>query len=102
VPANKSKWVNKIKGRIFTVNKLIKELMNPSEKEKMIQFVVPPNTITPNHYSWLNSLHIPGQSLVDVLWDECNFSISDAGTEFARYEGVDYGVIILNNYNFRT
>jgi lipopolysaccharide transport system ATP-binding protein len=89
---------NKAKGRIFTVNKLLRELMQPHEREKLVRFTVGANTITPNHYSWLTSLHIPGVRLVDVLWDECNFSIIDAGTEFARYEGVDYGVILLKDY----
>ncbi len=89
---------SKLKGRIFTVNKLVSEFMQPGEQQKTVRFIVPPNTITPNHYSWLNSLHIPGSKLVDVLWDECNFSILDAGTEFARYDGTDYGAVILNNY----
>lgn len=93
---------NKVKGRIFTVNKLLREFMRPGDKEKTVRFIVPPNTITPNHYSWLNSLHIPGIRLVDVLWDECNFTIVDAGTEFARYEGVDYGAVILSDYKLET
>jgi lipopolysaccharide transport system ATP-binding protein len=91
---------NKMKGRIFTVNKLLRDFMKNGEKEKKLRFIVPGNTITPNHYSWLNSLHIPGIRLVDVLWDECNFTVIDAGTEFARYEGVDYGVIMLKDYGF--
>lgn len=91
---------NKVKGRIFTIIKQVREFMQPQEKEKTIRFTVPPNTITPNHYSWVSALHLPGIRLVDVLWDECNFSIIDAGTEFARYEGSDYGVIILKEYEF--
>jgi len=93
---------NKIKGRIFTVNKKLGEIMSRSEKQKIVQFVIPANIITPNHYSWLNSLHISGHHLIDVLWDECNFSIVDAGTDFARYEGTDYGVVILSDYKFKT
>ncbi|MDP9047713.1 MAG: ABC transporter ATP-binding protein [Bacteroidota bacterium] len=91
---------NKSKGRIFTINKMVKDFMQVHEKARTIQLVIPPNTITPNNYSWVNSLHLPGVALVDVLWDECDFTIVDAGTEFARYEGIDYGVIMLNNYNF--
>ena len=93
---------NKIKGRIFTINKPLGEIIDSSEKQKTIRFTIPANTITPNHYSWLNSLHIAGHQLIDVLWDECNFTIVDAGTDFARYEGVDYGVIVLNNYQIKT
>jgi lipopolysaccharide transport system ATP-binding protein len=90
---------SKLKGRIFTINKPLRDFMRPGETKKTIRFIVPPDVITPNHYSWLNSLHIPGVSLVDVLWDECSFSISDAGTEFARYDGTDYGAVILKDYS---
>ena len=93
---------NKIKGRIFTVNTPLRQLMQATEKEKIIRFTVPPGLITPNHYSWLNSIHIPGMQLVDVLWDECHFTLHDAGTEFARYEGSDYGAFILTNYKLET
>jgi hypothetical protein len=33
-----------------------------------------------------------------VLWDECGFFIRDVGSDFARYEGADYGCITLNDY----
>jgi lipopolysaccharide transport system ATP-binding protein len=93
---------SKMKGRIFTINKLLMEFMNPGEKQKKIRITIPAGTITPGHYSWLNSLHIPGSRLVDVLWDECDFRIVDAGTAFARYDGTDYGVIILKDYRLET
>jgi lipopolysaccharide transport system ATP-binding protein len=93
---------HKAKGRIFTVNKLLRKFMKPHERSKIVHFIIPPNTITPNNYSWLNSLHIPGNTLIDVLWDECSFNVIDVGTEFARYDGSDYGAIFLNNYDFKT
>ena len=93
---------NKVKGRIFTVNTPLRQLMSSAEKQKVIRFTVPPGLITPNHYSWLSSIHIPGMQLVDVLRDECAFTIHDAGTDFARYEGTDYGVFILTNYKLET
>lgn len=89
---------NKMKGRIFTINIPLKDLMNQGEKEKVIRIEVPANLIAPNPYSWVSSIHVPGSELIDVLWDECNFFIRDVGSDFARYEGVDYGCIILNNY----
>jgi lipopolysaccharide transport system ATP-binding protein len=88
-----------IKGRIFTVDFNLRDIMVPTEKEKIIRFSVPANFIVPNNYSWISALHIPGSPLFDVLWDECQFSIKDGGTEFARYEGVDYGVILLKDYS---
>lgn len=92
---------NRVKGRIFTVNKLLSELIQVGVRERTIRFVVPANTVCPNQYSWLNSLHTPGVGLVDALWDECEFTLLDGGTEFARYEGLDYGAIFLTNYQFK-
>jgi len=89
---------SKMKGRIFTVNTPLREVMKSGEKEKTIRLEIPANFIAPGRYSWLSSINVPGQQIIDVLWDECNFFIQDVGTEFARYEGVDYGCILLNQY----
>ena len=89
---------NKMKGRIFTVNTPLREMLTPGEREKTIRLEVPANFIAPNPYSWISSIHIPGSQLVDVLRDECAFFIRDVGTEFARYEGVDYGCVMLDRY----
>lgn len=89
---------NKMKGRIFTVNTPLRDVLKPGEREKVIRLKVPANFIAPNPYSWISSINIPGLQLVDVLRDECDFFIRDVGTEFARYEGVDYGCILLDRY----
>lgn len=89
---------SRIKGRIFTVNILLRDFMHSGEKEKVIKLEVPANLIVPNSYSWISSIHTPGVELVDVLLDECEFTIADVGTEFARYEGTDYGCVLLKDY----
>jgi lipopolysaccharide transport system ATP-binding protein len=89
---------HKLKGRIFTVNTPLRDFMTNGKSEKTIRLEIPANFIAPNHYSWISAIHIPGKHLEDVLWDECRFSITDTGSEFARYEGGDYGCIILNQY----
>lgn len=86
------------KGRIFTVNKPLREVMKNGEREKVIRLEIPANFVAPGNYSWVSSIHVPGQALTDVLWDECGFFIRDVGTEFARYEGVDYGCVLLSQY----
>ena len=90
---------NKMKGRIFTVNVPLKDIITNEEREKVIRLTIPANLIAPNPYSWISAIHIPGSELIDHLKDECNFFIRDVGSEFARYEGVDYGCIILNEYS---
>ena len=93
---------NKLKGRIFTVNIPVSDVMKNGEKEKVIRLEIPANFITPNPYSWISAIHVPGSQLIDVLQDECDFIITDVGSEFARYEGGDYGCIKLNQYKIHT
>lgn len=89
---------NKMKGRIFTINTPLRDVMESDEKEKTIRLEVPANFIAPNRYSWISAIHIPGSNSIDVLWDECDFFMRDIGTEFVRYEGADYGCVFLNQY----
>ena len=89
---------SRVKGRIFTINTPLRKVMKSGEREKTICLEIPANFVAPGNYSWISSIHVPGQPLADVLWDECGFFIRDVGTEFARYEGVDYGCILLNQY----
>lgn len=93
---------HKIKGRVFTIHRPLNTFMSEAENEKVVQFSLPGNILTPNSYSWLSAIHIPGLRMTDVLEEECTFNINDAGTEFARYEGVDYGVFNLTDYKITT
>lgn len=92
---------HRVKGRIFTINCPLKDMMSPTETEKSFQIEIPANVITPNAYSWISALHVPGHIPEDIVRDECAFSIIDVGSEFARYDGADYGVIYLKNYQIK-
>lgn len=89
---------HRIKGRVFTIDFPLKDFRNDTSNEILLKLIVPPNLILPNQYSWVSSIFVRGLNMLDVLWDECNFHIHDAGTEFATYEGVDHGVFKLTNY----
>ncbi len=89
---------SKTKGRIFTVNTPLRKIMTSGEREKTVRLEIPANFIAPGNYSWHSSINLPGQQLYDLLGDECQFFIRDVGTEFARYEGTDYGCVLLNQY----
>ncbi len=89
---------SRTKGRIFTVDTKLNQIMRNGEKEKTVRLEIPANLIAAGHYSWLSSIHVPGMELVDILWDECDFSIKDVGSQYARYEGMDYGCLNLQDY----
>lgn len=92
---------SKTKGRIFTVDIRLKDILKTGEKEKTVRLEIPPNIITPNLYSWISAIHLPGSEMIDLLLDECDFFINDVGSEFARYEGMDYGCVNLTNYKIQ-
>jgi hypothetical protein len=87
-----------IKGIVFTLLLPMKNIMQHGEREKTIRVSVPPNTLTPNNYSWQTALHIPGSQILDLLMDECPFSVVDTGSDLLRYEGQDCGVFFLKDY----
>jgi lipopolysaccharide transport system ATP-binding protein len=93
---------NRIKGRIFTINVPLGQVIENNEREKIIRLEIPSGIIVPNLYSWISAIHIPGSQSIDVLADECDFFIRDVGSEFARYEGVDYGCVKLSQYKIHT
>ena len=92
---------DKYSKRIFTINKPLKELMGSFETDKTILFEFPSNFIVPGKYSWIAAVHIPGSDMIDIQFDICNFSIIDSGSQFARYENVDYGYIFVNDYKIK-
>lgn len=89
---------SRMKGRIFTINTPLKDVMGRDEKEKVIRIEVPANFIAPGQYSWISAINVPGSQLLDVLRDECEFYIRDLGSKFARYDGADYGCILMDQY----
>jgi hypothetical protein len=89
---------DKFNKRIFTIHKPIVEIMDSREKQKFLTFEFPPHFIVPGKYSWIAAIMIPGNSLIDVQWDICSFTIIDAGSAFAKHENSDYGYIFVDNY----
>ncbi len=56
---------------------------------------IPPNLLVPGKYSFHISIFIFGVWL-DVLEDEVQIDVLDAGSRFSIYEGVDYGCVFAD------
>ena len=54
---------------------------------------IPEHFLTPGRYSFFIGLHIPKVETLDSLEDMCEFTVIDTGSEFAIYEGLDYGCV---------
>ncbi len=57
---------------------------------------LPPSTIAPNSYSFVFAIWAKDLAICDLIEHTCSIKIYDNGTEFAVYEGMDYGSIVLN------
>jgi lipopolysaccharide transport system ATP-binding protein len=57
---------------------------------------IPARTLVPGKYSFSVRLLIPWLGTVDEVEDVGPITIVDAGSEFAHYEGCDYGVVFVN------
>ena len=92
---------DKYSKRIFTITKKIDEFISRLDTTKTIQFILPPNFITPGKYAWLTSIHIPLVKIIDEHSGVCPFKIIDTGTDFAIYGEADYGYVYMNNYDYK-
>ena len=57
---------------------------------------VPARFLVPGHYAFIVNLNVPPSKIVDRVEEICRFTITDAGSEFAAYEGRDYGCVFAD------
>ncbi len=57
---------------------------------------LPGNIIAPNSYSFRVGVFIPNVKVIDLIENICPVSIVDSGTSMAKFEGVNYGNVIVN------
>ncbi|MEC4806232.1 MAG: ABC transporter ATP-binding protein [Jaaginema sp. PMC 1079.18] len=81
--------------KIFTTERSIQEL-NPNATEFTVNVKIPELLLTPGQYSCLVAVHIRNVRILDLIDDLCVFTITDLGSEFAFYEGLDYGCIFVD------
>ncbi|TDH23288.1 ABC transporter ATP-binding protein [Segetibacter sp. 3557_3] len=57
---------------------------------------MPSGIIAPNTYAFRFAIFSDGGKIYDMLEAECQLKINDTGTSLSRYEGLDYGNVILD------
>jgi len=87
---------DKLQNRVSTILKSI-SFFNKNDKNEIHGFVdLPLNIIAPNYYSLVVAIWAKDLVINDIQENICPFRIHDNGSEFALYEGYDYGSVILN------
>jgi hypothetical protein len=81
--------------RVFTIHeRLFDGLIKPDQTEAELTFDFPDNMLAPGAYWWVATMHIPHQQAFHLLKNICKFTVTDAGTKLASYEGTDIGVVL--------
>jgi len=79
---------------IFTTQKNLKEVY---KKESIIHLesIIPKKSLVPDIYVINIALHIPNQHLFTHLEEILQFTVEETGSEFAVYQGYDYGCVFI-------
>lgn len=88
--------LDKFQARIFTTVKLISEFITTNDKTVTIKVKLPNLVIAPNSYSFRYAIFNDSGKVYDLQENITKIKIIDTGTEMTKYEGVDYGSVILN------
>jgi lipopolysaccharide transport system ATP-binding protein len=80
---------------IFTIHEKLEPLID-EEYNASVVVTIPKIFLTPGRYSWVMCINHPGVKLYDRQDDILPFTIIDTGSNFARYDGLDYGRVFAN------
>jgi len=78
------------RNKIFTVKKRLKEIKNNS-----LICILPDNLLTPGIYSIDVALFKGKADIIEYCTDVLALKITDGGTDFSSFEGVDYGKVFV-------
>jgi len=90
--------LNKFQSRVFTILRPVTFFNNYAGNRYRGAVVLPSALIAPNTYSFVFQIWAKDAdvSKYDNLENICSIKIHDSGTEYAVYEGYDYGNVIIN------
>ena len=79
--------------RLCTMEHGLKELKDNTEMD--MEFTFPPSLFAPGDLYFEMAIHIPNVEFIHHEEEVCSLKISDSGTDFLKYMGVDSGAIIV-------
>lgn len=84
--------IDRNKNPVFTIHEKLNPYYN-SGKNVELKIKIPSEFLTPNSFSWIMCINNPGLKIYDLSEDVLNFNVIETGSEFARYEGANYGSV---------
>jgi lipopolysaccharide transport system ATP-binding protein len=84
--------IDRNKNPIFTIHE---KLNNHYKGDQFISLKIklPAGFLTPNSFSWVMCINNPGITIYDLHDDILNFEVLETGSDFARYNGANYGSV---------
>ncbi|BAO74412.1 ABC transporter ATP-binding protein [Winogradskyella sp. PG-2] len=79
---------------IFSSEQAIKDITK-SKGEIEVKIKLPKATLVPNAYRVVLGYHIPNQELIALIDDTIEFKIEETGSDMQKYNGNDYGCVVL-------
>ncbi len=79
---------------VFSSEKDVKDLVK-TDLYLSIEAHLPIGVLVPNIYRVSIGYHIPNKEMITFLEDIVNFRIEETGSNLQRYQGTDYGCVIL-------
>jgi lipopolysaccharide transport system ATP-binding protein len=83
---------DRYKKRIFTIHEPLIKYYNGVKSIKL-HIIMPSLFITPGIYSWISCINFPGNQAYDLQEDISSLTITETGSQFARYKGLDFGCV---------
>lgn len=87
--------LDKYNNRIFTLIKEMSYFLQPGHTIASGSLTLPKELIAPNYYNFVVAVWTKDGRVHDIVENVCPVTIHDNGTDFAHYEGVDYGSVIV-------
>lgn len=89
---------DKFNVRVCTfMNSLADIIVDNTKDTFIVEVTLPKEVIAPNHYSFIFALYEHRGKVYDIIENVCNIKIHDTGTIFSKYEGIDYGNVIVDS-----
>jgi lipopolysaccharide transport system ATP-binding protein len=85
--------IDRFKNAVFTIHEPLEAHYDPAQTTIRIDLIIPSVFIAPGKYSWIMCINQPGVAAHDLQNDVLPFRVLESGSNFARYEGANYGSV---------
>jgi lipopolysaccharide transport system ATP-binding protein len=86
--------IDKYKQPVFTIHEKL-SIHYSGNPQLNLLIKIPERFLAPGSYSWVICINHPGSTLYDLQDDVVNFSVLETGSDFARYNGIDFGRVFV-------